>query len=105
MLPFRMEIICFMKRWEPGRRKLVGEAKFTHLWILENDEWKLKNSLSFNHHPKQTTDSETMFDNDQSMKSWLKENNIPTLGLGIIEDGKLQQVKFWQDQERNSSTS
>lgn len=75
--------------------KLVGEAKFTHLWILENGEWKLKNSLSFNHHPKQTTDSETMFDNDQSMQSWLKENNIPTLGLGIIEDGKLQQVKVF----------
>ncbi|WP_137905241.1 serine hydrolase [Chryseobacterium sp. 2VB] len=75
--------------------KLVGEAKFTHLWILENGEWKLKNSLSFNHHPKQTTDSETMFDNDQSMQSWLKENNIPALGLGIIEGGKLQQVKVF----------
>ncbi len=75
--------------------KLVGEAKFTHLWILENTEWKLKNSLSFNHHPKQTTDSETMFDNDQSMQSWLQENNIPTLGLGIIEGGKLQQVKVF----------
>ena len=33
--------------------KLVGEARFTHLWMLENGEWKLKNSLSFNHHPKQ----------------------------------------------------
>ncbi|WP_213280158.1 serine hydrolase [Chryseobacterium indologenes] len=77
--------------------KLVGEAKFTHLWILENAEWKLKNSLSFDHHPKQTTDSETMFDNDQSMQSWLKENNIPTLGLGIIEGGKLQKVKVFGD--------
>lgn len=77
--------------------KLVGEAKFTHLWILENAEWKLKNSLSFDHHPKQTTDNETMFDNDQSMQSWLKENNIPTLGLGIIEGGKLQQVKVFGD--------
>lgn len=75
--------------------KLVGEAKFTHLWILENAEWKLKNSLSFDHHPKQTTDSETMFDNDQSMQSWLKENNIPTMGLGIIEGGKLQQIKVF----------
>lgn len=75
--------------------KLVGEAKFTHLWILENAEWKLKNSLSFDHHPKQTTDSETMFDNDQSMQSWLKENKVPTLGLGIIEGGKLQQVKVF----------
>jgi CubicO group peptidase (beta-lactamase class C family) len=77
--------------------KLVGEAKFTHLWMLENAEWKLKNSLSFNHHPKQTTDSETMFDNDQSMESWLKENSIPTLGLGIIEGGKLKQVKVFGD--------
>ncbi|MDW9380673.1 serine hydrolase [Chryseobacterium sp. JV558] len=80
--------------------KLVGEAKFTHLWILENVEWKLKNSLSFDHHPKQTTDSDTMFDNDQSMQSWLKENNIPTLGLGIIEGGKLQQVKVFGDTKK-----
>ncbi|CAI8762907.1 serine hydrolase [Chryseobacterium sp. IT-36CA2] len=83
--------------------KLVGEAKFTHLWMLENTEWKLKNSLSFDHHPKQTTDSETMFDNDQSMESWLKENNIPTLGLGIIEGGKLKQVKVFGDNKKGIS--
>jgi len=83
--------------------QLVGEAKFTHLWMLENAEWKLKNSLSFNHHPKQTTDSETMFDNDQSMQSWLKENNIPVLGLGIIEEGKLQQVKVFGEIQKGIS--
>jgi CubicO group peptidase (beta-lactamase class C family) len=83
--------------------KLVGEAKFTHLWVLENAEWKLKNSLSFNHHPKQTTDNETMFDNDQSMQSWLKENNIPTLGLGIIEGGKLQKVKVFGEYKKGVS--
>ncbi|WP_333597811.1 serine hydrolase [Chryseobacterium flavum] len=83
--------------------KLVGEAKFTHLWVLENTEWKLKNSLSFNHHPKQTTDSNTMFDNDLSMQSWLKENTIPVLGLGIIEGGKLQQVKVFGDSKKGIS--
>lgn len=85
----------FYEKMGSQAEKLVGEAKFTHLWMLENGEWKLKNSLSFNHHPKQTTDSETMFDNDQSMQNWLKENNIPALGLGIIEGGKLQQVKVF----------
>ncbi|KAA2224033.1 serine hydrolase [Chryseobacterium sediminis] len=85
----------FYEKMGDQAEKLVGEAKFTHLWILENAEWKLKNSLSFDHHPKQTTDNETMFDNDQSMQSWLKENNIPTMGLGIIEGGKLQQVKVF----------
>lgn len=83
--------------------KLVGEAKFTHLWVLENTEWKLKNSLSFNHHPKQTTDSDTMFDNDLSMQSWLKENTIPVLGLGTIEGGKLQQVKVFGDSKKGIS--
>lgn len=83
--------------------KLVGEAKFTHLWVLENTEWKLKNSLSFNHHPKQTTDNDIMFDNDLSMQSWLKENTIPVLGLGIIEGGKLQQVKVFGDSKKGIS--
>lgn len=93
----------FYEKMGNHAEKLVGEAKFTHLWMLENAEWKLKNSLSFNHHPKQTTDNETMFDNDQSMQSWLKENNIPTLGLGIIEGGKLRQVKVFGEIKKGIS--
>ncbi|MGH1518136.1 serine hydrolase [Chryseobacterium sp. JK1] len=93
----------FYEKIEKQAEKLVGEAKFTHLWILENGEWKLKNSLSFNHHPKNTTDNETLFDNDQSMESWLKENNIPTLGLGIINGGKLQEVKVFGDVKKGIS--
>ncbi|AZA90295.1 Esterase estB [Chryseobacterium nakagawai] len=87
----------FYEKVENHAEKLVGEASFTHLWILENNEWKLKNSLSFNHHPKQTTDNEAMFDNDRSMENWLKENHIPVLGLGIINGGKLQEVKVFGD--------
>ena len=29
----------------------VGIADFTHLWILENNNWKLKRVLSYNHKP------------------------------------------------------
>ncbi|MBE4947966.1 serine hydrolase [Chryseobacterium culicis] len=93
----------FYERAGNQAEKLVGEAKFTHLWMLENAEWKLKNSLSFNHHPKQTTDLETMFDNDQSMQSWLKENHIPTLGLGVIEGGKLQTIKVFGELRKGVS--
>lgn len=28
---------------------LTGTARFTHVWILENDNWKLKRVLSYNH--------------------------------------------------------
>jgi hypothetical protein len=29
----------------------IGIADFTHLWILENNIWKLKRVLSYNHKP------------------------------------------------------
>jgi hypothetical protein len=34
-----------------GEMKTVGIADFTHLWILENNQWKLKRVLSYNHKP------------------------------------------------------
>lgn len=34
---------------EDGVWKKAGQAKFTHLWILENNQWKLKRVLSYNH--------------------------------------------------------
>jgi hypothetical protein len=35
---------------EPGRDLyLTSSAKFTHLWILEEDSWKLKTVLSYDH--------------------------------------------------------
>lgn len=34
-----------------GKMKTVGIADFTHLWLLENKQWKLKRVLSYNHQP------------------------------------------------------
>ncbi|WP_445750132.1 nuclear transport factor 2 family protein [Polaribacter sp.] len=34
-----------------GIFKTVGIANFTHVWILENSQWKLKRVLSYNHLP------------------------------------------------------
>ena len=76
--------------------KLVGKAKFNHLWILENNVWKLKRSLSYDHEATNTTEARSgLFDDDTETEKWLKENNVPTLGLGIIAEGKLKQVKVF----------
>ena len=37
----------------------------------------------------------SIFDNNSQIEKWLKENKVPTLGLGIIENGKLKQVKVF----------
>lgn len=79
-----------------GGENQPGIAKFTHLWQLENGEWKLLNSISFDHQALKPLETATnIFDQDTAIEQWLKENKVPVLGLGIIENGKLQQVKVY----------
>ncbi|HEY1193275.1 serine hydrolase [Flavobacterium sp.] len=88
-----------------GNAEQAGSfAKFTHLWLLKNKNWKLARSLSYNHQITSSTASiSNLFDNDQETEKWLKENNIPTLGLGIISDGKLKQIKTFGKLKRDVS--
>ncbi|PJB13403.1 MAG: serine hydrolase [Flavobacteriales bacterium CG_4_9_14_3_um_filter_40_17] len=73
-----------------------GIAKFSNLWMLENDQWKLATSLSFGHQAYEIQKTEnSIFENDTEIEKWLKQNKVPTLGLGIIENGKLKQIKVF----------
>jgi CubicO group peptidase (beta-lactamase class C family) len=40
------------------------------------------------------TDS-LIIDNNAQIEKWIKDNKVPTLGLGIIENGKLKQIKVF----------
>ncbi len=78
------------------RESQAGIAKFTNVWQLENKEWKLTSSFSFDHkaHENRRTEHQ-IFDNEAEIEQWLKENKVPALGIGIIGNGKLQQVKVF----------
>lgn len=39
----------FFEKQENQQEKAGSVAKFTHLWILDNNQWKLKRILSYNH--------------------------------------------------------
>lgn len=83
-------------KFSEKRESQAGIAKFTNVWQLENGEWKLATSFSFDHKPLTNTKIEKpIFDNDTEIEKWLKENKISTLGIGLIENGKLQQVKVF----------
>lgn len=83
-------------KFSEKRESQAGIAKFTNVWQLENGEWKLITSFSFDHKPMEEQKTEKLiFDNDTEIQKWLKENKVPTLGLGIIENGKLQQVNVF----------
>lgn len=74
----------------------AGIAKFTNFWQLEHGEWKLAISFSFDHKTYANQQEGTpKFNNDAEIEKWLREKNVPALGIGIINDGKLQQVKVF----------
>lgn len=80
-----------------GKEEVFGSiAKFTHIWELEKGDWKLTKVLSYDHQTKDTLIGErSIFGNDVDIEKWLLSNKIPALGLGIIKDGKLKQVKVF----------
>lgn len=47
--------------------------------------------------PDQHSAQPTQSDQDKELEQWLKENNIPNLGLGIINNGQLEKVKVYRE--------
>lgn len=72
---------------------LTSTALFTHVWLLENGDWKLSRALSYNHQEPETkpvsTDS-LIFIDRQTTEYWLNQTHIPALGIGYIQDGKIK---------------
>ena len=86
----------FFESTPEGKDKFGSTARFTHVWILENGIWKLRRSFSYDHQETNTAGTKSsIFDNDSEIEKWLQQNNIPALGLGIINNGKLQQIKVF----------
>lgn len=68
----------------------TSTARFTSVWVLENDEWKLAEVLSYDHLASEPKKPEL-----SRIEQLLKDNNVPALGLGVIERGKLQKVEVY----------
>jgi CubicO group peptidase (beta-lactamase class C family) len=94
----------FYESTEENPEKTGSVAQFMHVWLLKNHEWKLARSLSYNHQMISSTGGKSnLFDNDAETEKWLKENNVPALGIGIITDGKLKQIKVFGEVKKGVS--
>jgi CubicO group peptidase (beta-lactamase class C family) len=87
-----------------NKETFASSARFTHVWLLENEIWKLTKSLSYNHQDNDIANYQSsIFDNETEIEKWLIENKVPTLGIGVIKDGKLQQVKVFGEIKKGIS--
>ena len=69
----------------------TSRAKFTHVWLLENGKWLLKEVLSFDHNDPGKSVTHDHFDNE--IKDLLIKEKVPVLGLGVIENGSLKKIQ------------
>jgi CubicO group peptidase (beta-lactamase class C family) len=73
-------------------------ASFTHVWLLENGQWRLTRGLSYNHHMPDSAgnvNDSLVFADRAETDRWLAKKQIPALGIGYIEDGKVKQVTVY----------
>ncbi|WP_189399030.1 serine hydrolase [Arenicella chitinivorans] len=86
----------------------TGTARFTSLWALHNTQWLLKRVLSYDHqpstivYPSQAVERDmdagfrpALFDTERRISALLKQHHIPSIGMGVIEGGRLQQLRMF----------
>jgi len=81
---------------------LTSIAKFTHVWILENGDFKLTKGLSYDHKDfEKPFDENLLFTDKNETERWLKQKHIPALGIGFIKDGKIEQISVFGELQSN----
>ncbi len=75
---------------------LTSIAKFTHVWILENGDFKLTKGLSYDHKDfEKPFEKNLLFTDKNETERWLKQKHIPALGIGFIKEGKIKQISVF----------
>ena len=85
---------------EKGKPKyLTSTSKLSILWLKHKNQWQMKRVFSYDHVSASDAVNkivEAPFLNDKSkVEEWLRSNKIPAVGIGIIDEGKLTQVKVY----------
>ncbi|ACV26659.1 serine hydrolase [Kangiella koreensis] len=71
--------------------RLTSTAKFTHVWLKDNDQWLLSNVLSYDH---------VSPDTDGFIETLLVDSKVPALGIGVIEAGKIKSIKAYGERKK-----
>ncbi|SDL31352.1 CubicO group peptidase, beta-lactamase class C family [Salinimicrobium catena] len=91
----------FYAKEEGKEPYLTSTAKFTHLWLKQGEKWLLKRVLSYDHRGPEDAHKNNIFEDRSTVETWLRENRVPALGLAVLKDYKLKEVKIYGELEEN----
>lgn len=76
---------------EAGKEDVsTNVARFTSVWILDKDSWKLRDVLSYDHQEPAERQGAAV-----TVEQLLKDSHVPALGLGIIENGRVTRTEVY----------
>jgi hypothetical protein len=71
-------------------------ARFSHLWIRHQGDWKLHRVYSFDHSTRAVKSTALSYPgSDAALKQIMDSFEIKGLAIGIIDEGVLQQLRVW----------
>lgn len=92
---------------EPGKEpRFTANGKFIHTWLFEDEKWELYRVVSYDHQqparfPAMFEDGSPypLFEDDNQVEMWLEKLKIPSLSIGYIHHGELQQIRAFGEQK------
>ncbi len=77
-----------------GQSRRDGHARFTHLWLLENGEWKMTRILSFDHGPAPyANEKKAVTLTAQQLQAWAGKYKGPQSDLEVVvKEGRLEMI-------------
>lgn len=89
---------------DSNHKFLTSVAKFTHVWQLENEKWKLKSVLSYDHKDIERKNTENgLFIDSKMTNKWLSEKKVPAVAIGFIENGQIVQTSVFGEIEQGKN--
>lgn len=87
-----------------NQKYLTSIAKFTHVWIIENENWRLQSVLSYDHKDIVKKNRENgLFIDNLITNEWLEQKSIPSVAIGFIENEQIVQTSVFGKSEKGKN--